>query len=39
MGMDEKRFRYIGLGYRNMRYRKPSERVLNQRIEFNITVE
>lgn len=39
MGMDEKRFRYIGLGYRNMRYRKPSERLLNQRIEFNITVE
>lgn len=39
MGMDEKRFRYIGLGYRNLRYRKPSERLLNQRIEFNITVE
>lgn len=39
MGMDEKRFRYIGLGYRNMRYRTPKERLLNQRIEFNITVE
>lgn len=39
MGMDEKRFRYMGLGYRNMRYRKPGERLLNQRIEFNITVE
>ena len=39
MGMDEKRFRYVGFGYRNMRYRKPGERLLNQRIEFNITVE
>lgn len=39
LGMDEKRFRYIGLGYRNMRYRGPGERVLNQRVEFNITVE
>jgi outer membrane protein OmpA-like peptidoglycan-associated protein len=39
MGMDGKRFRYLGLGYRNMRYRKPGERLLNQRIEFNITVE
>lgn len=39
LGMDKTRFRYKGLGYRNMRYRLPKERVLNQRIEFNITVE
>jgi outer membrane protein OmpA-like peptidoglycan-associated protein len=39
LGMDKSRFRYIGLGYRNMRYRLAKERALNQRIEFNITVE
>lgn len=40
LGMDKTRFRYIGLGYRNMRYGgKPGMRVLNQRVEFNITVE
>ncbi len=39
LGMDKTRFRYIGFGYRNMRYRLAKERVLNQRIEFNITVE
>ena len=39
-GMPEKRFRYVGLGYRNMRYGgRPGMRVLNQRVEFNITVE
>jgi len=40
LGMDKTRFRYVGLGYRNMRYGgKPGMRVLNQRVEFNITVE
>ena len=40
LGMDKTRFRYIGLGYRNMRYGgKAGMRVLNQRVEFNITVE
>jgi len=38
-GMPEKRFRYVGLGYRNMRYGGGAKRVLNQRVEFNITVE
>jgi|GEM_PF-2784777 len=40
LGMDKARFRYVGLGYRNMRYGgKAGMRVLNQRVEFNITVE
>jgi len=39
-GIDKSRFRYIGYGYRNMRYGgKPGMRVLNQRVEINITVE
>ncbi len=40
LGMDPERFKYAGLGYRNMRYgRTPDTRLLNQRVEFNITVE
>lgn len=38
LGIDAKRFTYIGLGYRNMRY-GAKQRVLNQRVEFNISVE
>ena len=38
LGVDGKRFTYIGLGYRNMRY-GAKQRVLNQRVEFNISVE
>lgn len=39
LGMDPKRLRYVGLGYRNMRYGGGANRVLNQRVEFNLTVE
>lgn len=40
LGVDPKRFRYVGLGYRNMKYHgAPKVRILNQRVEFNITVE
>jgi outer membrane protein OmpA-like peptidoglycan-associated protein len=40
LGLDKKRFTYAGKGYLNMRYgAKPEVRALNQRIEFNITVE
>lgn len=39
-GVDPNRFKYIGLGYRNMKYHgAPKVRILNQRVEFNITVE
>lgn len=40
LGMEPGRFKYDGLGYRNMKYGgKPEARALNQRVEFNITVE
>lgn len=40
LGMDKKRFKIAGLGYRNMRYGgKADRRVLNQRVEFNIKVD
>jgi len=40
LGIDPKRFKYVGLGYRNMKHHGvPAVRILNQRVEFNITVE